>query len=171
MRFIKTNPFYETIYYIGINHISPLNLSYWWNFGFIALCILLLQIITGFFLACNYTANIDLAFISIENIMRNINNGWILRYLHSNGASIFFIVVYIHIFRGMYYSSYLYPRQKVWYIGVIILLLMILTAFLGYVLPWGSNVILGCNSNYKFSICNSYNWKKYCILVMGVVLH
>jgi quinol-cytochrome oxidoreductase complex cytochrome b subunit len=137
LRIIKSNNFFEAIYYAGINHSSPTNLSYMWNFGSLALLILLLQIMTGFFLACYYTPNLDLAFISVEKIMRDVNNGWLIRYLHSNGASMFFIIVYLHILRGMYFSSYTYPRQFVWLIGVVILLLMIIAAFLGYVLPWG----------------------------------
>lgn len=137
MRIIKNNRFFEAIYYAGINHSSPTNLSYMWNFGSLALLMLFLQIITGFFLACYYTPNLDLAFISVEKIMRDVNNGWLIRYLHSNGASMFFIIVYFHILRSMYFSSYTYPRQFVWLIGVIILLLMIIVAFLGYVLPWG----------------------------------
>lgn len=96
-----------------------------------------MQIISGVFLAMYYVSNTDLAFLSVEYIMRNVNYGWFIRYLHANGASFFFLVVYIHMFRGLYYNSYLKPRIEVWCIGVVILLLMILTAFLGYVLPWG----------------------------------
>lgn len=125
------------MYHAGINHSTPSNLTYWWNFGLLALIMLISQIITGFFSACHYTANIDLAFISIERIMRDVNNGWLLRYIHSNGASMFFIVVYIHILRGMFFGSYQKPRQFVRVVGVTISLSMILTAFSGYVLPWG----------------------------------
>jgi len=103
----------------------------------LALVFLLIQITTGIFLAMHYVPNIDLAFFSVEHIMRDVNYGWLLRYFHSNGASMFFIIVYIHIFRGLYYGSYNYPRHLLWISGVIILLLMILTAFMGYVLPWG----------------------------------
>lgn len=95
------------------------------------------QIVTGIFLAMHYVPNLNLAFKSVEHIMRDVNFGWFIRYLHSNGASMFFFVVYIHVFRGLFYNSYFYPRKMVWVIGIIILLLMILTAFLGYVLPWG----------------------------------
>jgi quinol-cytochrome oxidoreductase complex cytochrome b subunit len=95
------------------------------------------QLITGIFLAMHYTPHIDLAFVSVEHIMRDVNYGWLLRYAHANGASMFFIAVYIHVFRGLYYGSYIHPREFVWCIGVIILLLMMATAFMGYVLPWG----------------------------------
>ena len=103
----------------------------------LALFFLVIQLITGIFLAMHYVASPDLAFNSVEHIMRDINYGWLIRYLHSNGASMFFLVVYVHIFRGLYYGSYMYPRQILWCSGVIILLIMILTAFMGYVLPWG----------------------------------
>jgi len=95
------------------------------------------QLVTGIFLAMHYTPHIDLAFVSVEHIMRDVNYGWLLRYAHANGASMFFIAVYIHIFRGLYYGSYIHPREFVWCIGVVILLLMMATAFMGYVLPWG----------------------------------
>lgn len=113
------------------------NLNYWWNFGVLAFLCLIIQMVSGIFLAMYYVANSELAFLSIEHIMRNVNYGWFVRYLHSNGASFFFLVVYLHMFRSFYYNSFLKPREKVWATGVIILLLMILTAFLGYVLPWG----------------------------------
>lgn len=108
-----------------------------WSFGSTAGLCLVIQIITGIFLAMHYTPHIDLAFSSVEHIMSDVNNGWIIRYLHANGASMFFIVVYSHIFRGLYYGSYMYPREKLWMSGVIIFLLMMATAFMGYVLPWG----------------------------------
>ena len=116
---------------------TPKNLSYFWNFGSLAGITLVIMIITGILLAMQYTANSDLAFDSIERIMRDVNNGWLLRYIHMNGASMFFIIVYIHIFRGLYYGSFKSPREILWILGVLILLLMMATAFLGYVLPWG----------------------------------
>ena len=128
---------FAKIYKAAYSYSVPININIFWNFGVLALTFLISQILTGIFLAMHYVANVDLAFVSVEHIMRDVNNGWFLRYLHSNGASMFFLVVYIHIFRGLYYSSYTYPRQIVWMLGIIILLLMILTAFLGYVLPWG----------------------------------
>jgi ubiquinol-cytochrome c reductase cytochrome b subunit len=98
---------------------------------------LVVQIVTGIFLAMHYTPHVDLAFLSVEHIMRDVNNGWLLRYLHANGASMFFGVVYIHVARGIYYGSYQKPRGFVWVVGVVILILMMATAFMGYVLPWG----------------------------------
>jgi ubiquinol-cytochrome c reductase cytochrome b subunit len=120
-----------------IEYPTPANLNYWWGFGSLAGIFLIVQIATGVFLAMHYTANIDLAFASVEHIMRDVNGGWLLRYMHANGASMFFIVVYCHMFRGLYYGSYASPREVVWCAGVIILLLMIITAFIGYVLHWG----------------------------------
>ena len=116
---------------------TPKNLSYFWNFGSLAGVTLVIMIVTGILLAMQYTANADLAFDSVERIMRDVNNGWLLRYIHMNGASMFFIVVYIHIFRGLYYGSFKAPREILWILGVLILLLMMATAFMGYVLPWG----------------------------------
>ena len=116
---------------------TPKNLSYWWNFGSLAGIMLVIMILTGIFLAMEYTPNVDLAFDSVERIMRQVNYGWLIRYIHMNGASFFFIVTYIHIFRGLYYGSYKAPRELLWMLGVLILLTMMATAFMGYVLPWG----------------------------------
>jgi ubiquinol-cytochrome c reductase cytochrome b subunit len=116
---------------------TPRNLNYWWNFGAILTFMLAVQIVTGIVLAMHYTPNAALALDSTESIMRDVNYGWLLRYLHSNGASLFFLSVYIHIFRGMYYGSYKAPREVLWIIGVLIFLVMMATAFMGYVLPWG----------------------------------
>lgn len=120
-----------------IHYPSPLNLSYLWSFGSLAGMCLVLQILTGLFLAMHYTPNVDFAFSSVEHIMRDVNNGWLIRYMHSNGSSFFFIIVYCHIFRGLYYGSYIHPRQLLWCSGVVIFILMMATAFMGYVLPWG----------------------------------
>jgi ubiquinol-cytochrome c reductase cytochrome b subunit len=116
---------------------TPKNLSYAWNFGSLAGIILLIMILSGLFLAMNYQPSTDKAFDSVERIMRDVNFGWLLRYIHANGASAFFVVVYLHIFRGLYYGSYKAPRELLWLLGVVILLLMMATAFMGYVLPWG----------------------------------
>ena len=116
---------------------TPKNLNYWWSFGSMAGFMLLVQIITGIILAMHYTPHTDMAFASVEHIMRDVNYGWLLRYVHANGASFFFIVVYIHIFRGLYYGSYKPPRELLWMLGLVIFLLMMATAFMGYVLPWG----------------------------------
>lgn len=120
-----------------IDYPTPVNINYMWNFGSMAGIFLVIQILTGIFLAMHYTPNIDLAFLSVEHIMRDVNNGWLIRYLHANGASMFFLIVYVHIARGLYYGSYQKPRGFVWVVGVIILILMMATAFMGYVLPWG----------------------------------
>jgi len=137
MRFVKKNSFFYAIYHTILTYPAPSNFSYWWNFGVLAFVCLLLQILTGIFLAMHYTPHADLAFSSVEHIMRDVNYGWLLRYMHLNGASFFFLAVYVHMFRGIYYGSYNKPRELLWVIGVIILFLMILTAFMGYVLPWG----------------------------------
>ena len=116
---------------------TPKNLTYAWNFGSLAGIALVIMIVTGIVLAMHYTPHTDYAFASIQKIMRDVNYGWLLRYIHMNGAHFFFIVVYIHIFRGLYYGSYKQPREVLWGLGVIILLLMMATAFMGYTLPWG----------------------------------
>jgi ubiquinol-cytochrome c reductase cytochrome b/c1 subunit len=116
---------------------TPKNLNYWWNFGSLAGIVLVIMIVTGVLLAMQYTPHVDYAFDSVERIMRDVNYGWLLRYLHMNGASFFFILVYIHLFRGLYYGSYKEPRELLWMLGVVILVLMMATAFMGYVLPWG----------------------------------
>jgi quinol-cytochrome oxidoreductase complex cytochrome b subunit len=120
-----------------VDYPTPKNLNYWWNFGSLAGIVLVIMIGTGVFLAMHYTAHVDYAFESVERIMRDVNYGWLMRYLHSNGATMFFIVVYMHLFRGLYYGSYKPPRELLWIIGVFILLAMMATAFMGYVLPWG----------------------------------
>ena len=123
------------------NHLTdyptPKNLNYWWTFGGILTFCLITQIITGLTLAMHYIAHADLAFESVEHIMRDVNYGWLIRYIHSNGASMFFLAVYIHIFRSLFYGSYKSPREIIWIIGIIIYLLMMAAAFMGYVLPWG----------------------------------
>ncbi|MEP7222515.1 MAG: cytochrome b/b6 [Novosphingobium sp.] len=122
---------------IGAGYPVPRNLNYFWNFGILAGFCLVLQIVTGIVLAMHYAADASVAFNSTEHIMRDVNWGWLMRYAHANGASAFFVVVYIHIFRGFYFSSYKAPREMVWLLGVVIFLLMMATAFMGYVLPWG----------------------------------
>ncbi|HLZ78574.1 MAG TPA: cytochrome b/b6 [Sphingomonas sp.] len=121
----------------GVGYPVPRNLNYFWNFGVLAGAALVIQILTGIILAMHYAANAGVAFDSVEHIMRDVNSGWLIRYAHMNGASFFFIVVYVHIFRGLYYGSYKPPREMVWLLGVSIFLLMMATAFMGYVLPWG----------------------------------
>ena len=116
---------------------TPKNLNYWFTFGGILALMLGLQIVTGIVLAMHYVPNADLAFASVERIMRDVNYGWLIRYMHANGASMFFLAVYLHMFRGLYYGSYKAPREVLWIIGCAIYLVMIITAFMGYVLPWG----------------------------------
>jgi ubiquinol-cytochrome c reductase cytochrome b subunit len=118
-------------------HPYPKNLSYWWNFGSIAGIALLVQIISGLFLAMHYVPNTKFAFDSVEHIMRDVNYGWLIRYIHAVGASMFFVALYAHITRGLYYGSYRSPREVLWWVGIIIFLLTMATAFMGYVLPWG----------------------------------
>jgi quinol-cytochrome oxidoreductase complex cytochrome b subunit len=120
-----------------VTYPTPRNLNYFWNFGSIAGICLVSQILTGIFLAMHYAASTALAFDSVEHIMRNVNYGWLMRYMHAVGASMFFMVTYVHIFRGLYFGSYKRPRELLWFIGIIILVIMMATAFIGYVLPWG----------------------------------
>ena len=127
----------KKLYSITFNYATPINLSYLWNFGSLALFFLIIQIITGLCLSWYYIAQVDLAFNSVEYIMREVNYGWLIRYLHSNGASFFFLVIYLHIARSVLYGSFQRPRIFVWWSGILIFIIMILTAFLGYVLPWG----------------------------------
>ncbi|WP_294391760.1 cytochrome b/b6 [uncultured Sphingomonas sp.] len=122
---------------VGAGYPVPRNLNYFWNFGVLSGLALTIQIVTGIVLAMHYATNAGVAFGSVEAIMRDVNAGWLLRYAHANGASMFLAVVYIHIFRGLYYGSYKAPREMVWLIGVVIFLLIMATAFMGYVLPWG----------------------------------
>ncbi|APY20712.1 Cytochrome b apoenzyme (mitochondrion) [Aquarana catesbeiana] len=131
----KSHPLLKIINGSFIDLPSPANISSWWNFGSLLGVCLVAQIVTGLFLAMHYTADTSLAFSSIAHICRDVNNGWLLRNLHANGASFFFICIYFHIGRGLYYGSYLY--KETWNIGVILLFLVMATAFVGYVLPWG----------------------------------
>jgi ubiquinol-cytochrome c reductase cytochrome b subunit len=130
-------PIFSMMHAQAVDFPTPKNLNYWWTFGGILTFMLVVQIITGVVLVMHYTPNTAMAFASVEHIMRDVNYGWLLRYMHANGASMFFIAVYIHMFRGMYYGSYKEPREVLWILGVIIFLLMMATAFMGYVLPWG----------------------------------
>ena len=137
MRFVKKNSLVEALYNTAVPYPTPSNITYFWSFGILAMVCLVIQLLTGITLAMHYVPHVDLAFLSVEHIMRDINYGWLLRYIHANGASMFFIVVYLHTFRNLYYGSFVYPRSLLWTVGVLILVLMIVTAFLGYVLPWG----------------------------------
>ena len=143
MRILKSHPLLKLINSYIIDSPQPSNISYLWNFGSLLAFCLVIQIITGLFLAMHYNPSVSEAFNSIEHIMRDVNNGWLIRYLHSNTASAFFVLVYLHIGRGLYYGSYRAPRTLVWAIGTIIFILMMATAFLGYVLPYGQMSLWG----------------------------
>lgn len=143
MRLLKTNVLLRLLNSYIVDSPQPANISYLWNFGSLLGTCLIIQILTGVFLAMHYQPHVDFAFNSVEHIMRDVNAGWILRYTHANVASFFFIFVYAHIARGLYYSSYKSPRILVWSIGVIILILMMAIAFLGYVLPYGQMSLWG----------------------------
>ena len=134
---IKQHSLFQLINAHLIEYPTPSNLTLFWNYGFLAAMCLVTQLLSGIALAMHFTPHIDLAFLSVEHIMRDVNGGWLIRYIHANGASMFFITVYIHIARGLYYGSYMQPRGLVWSLGVIILILMMATAFMGYVLVWG----------------------------------
>jgi ubiquinol-cytochrome c reductase cytochrome b subunit len=143
MRILKSHPLLKMVNSYVIDSPQPSNISYLWNFGSLLAFCLIIQIVTGVTLGMHYTPNISEAFDSVEHIMRDVNNGWLVRYLHSNTASAFFFLVYLHIGRGLYYGSYKAPRTLVWIIGTIILILMMATAFLGYVLPYGQMSLWG----------------------------
>ena len=130
-------PLPRLVYDSFVAYPVPRNLNYAYTFGGILMLMLVVQIVSGIVLAMHYAATTDTAFDSVEKIMRDVNSGWLIRYLHANGASMFFIAVYVHIFRGLYYGSYKAPREIIWILGCIIYLLMMATAFMGYVLPWG----------------------------------
>jgi len=136
-RFFDKTTLLNKFYNFWVIYGSPANFSYWWNFGSMALICLIIQISTGVFLAMHYKSDLNLAFASVVYICKNVQYGWLIRYLHSNGASVFFLVVYLHMIRSLLFGSFNYPRQLLWGSGVIILILMIATAFFGYVLPWG----------------------------------
>jgi ubiquinol-cytochrome c reductase cytochrome b subunit len=143
MRLLKQNSLLGLVNSYVVDSPQPANLSYAWNFGSLLATCLGIQIVTGIILAMHYTPNVDLAFVSVEHIMRDVNYGWMIRYIHANVASFFFIFVYLHIGRGLYYGSYKSPRVLPWSIGVIILVLMMGIAFLGYVLPYGQMSLWG----------------------------
>jgi ubiquinol-cytochrome c reductase cytochrome b subunit len=143
MRIFKSHPLLKLVNSYIIDSPQPSNLSYLWNFGSLLAFCLIIQIVTGVTLAMHYNPSVLEAFNSVEHIMRDVNNGWLIRYLHSNTASLFFFLVYLHMGRGLYYGSYRSPRTLVWTLGTVIFLLMIITAFLGYVLPYGQMSLWG----------------------------
>ena len=143
MRILKSHPLLKMVNSYVIDSPQPSNISYLWNFGSLLAFCLIIQIITGVTLGMHYTPSISEAFDSVEHIMRDVNNGWLVRYLHSNTASAFFFLVYLHIGRGLYYGSYKAPRTLVWVIGTVLFICMMATAFLGYVLPYGQMSLWG----------------------------
>nr|YP_009630867.1 apocytochrome b [Hypsizygus marmoreus]QBZ73700.1 apocytochrome b [Hypsizygus marmoreus]QKJ80203.1 apocytochrome b [Hypsizygus marmoreus] len=174
MRILKTQVLLRLLNSYIVDSPEPANITYLWNFGSLLGVCLVIQILTGAFLAMHYTPNVDFAFNSVEHIMRDVNNGWIIRYTHANVASFFFIFVYMHVGRGLYYSSYKSPRVLLWSIGVIILILMMAIAFLGYVLPygqmslWGATVITNLLSAipvFGQDIVESNNFTEYLKMV------
>ncbi len=163
MRILKSHPLLKMVNSYLIDSPQPSNLSYWWNFGSLLAFCLMIQIITGVTLAMHYNANVLEAFDSVEHIMRDVNNGWLLRYLHSNTASAFFFIVYLHIGRGLYYGSYKAPRTLVWTIGTVIFILMMATAFLGYHSPKWFEL------NLDF-LLNFYNMTSLFLFTIGFIL-
>jgi len=143
MRILKSNPLLRILNSYLIDAPTPANISYLWNFGSLLGLCLAIQIVTGVTLAMHYTPSVAEAFNSVEHIMRDVNNGWLVRYLHANTASAFFFIMYLHIGRGLYYGSYKAPRTLTWAIGTVIVILMMATAFLGYVLPYGQMSLWG----------------------------
>src|ERR1700728_521029 len=137
MKILKVYPVLSVFNTYVVDAPLPSNLSYLWNLGSLLGFCLVIQIMTGILLAMHYTPHVELAFLSVEHVMRDVSNGWLLRYGHSNGASLLFLLVYGHIARGMYYGSYYKPREFLWNMGVLLFLVLMGTAFLGYVLPWG----------------------------------
>lgn len=156
MSFRKSNVYLNLVNSYLIDSPQPSSINYWWNIGSLLGLCLIIQVITGILIAIHYSSNIELAFSSIEHIMRDIKNGWILRYIHANGASLFFICIYIHIAKGLYYGSYKSPRTLTWIIGIIIFIITIATAFLGYcsvygqISHWGALVITNLFSAIPF---------------------
>ena len=155
-RWINQHPLLTTLNNHLVDYPSPSNISYYWSFGSLSGFMLVIQLVTGIFLAMHYTPHVDMAFNSVEHIMRDVNYGWLMRYLHANGASFFFIMVYMHMMRGLYYGSYAKPRALLWCSGVILFILMMATGFIGYVLPfgqmsrWGATVITNLMSAIPF---------------------
>jgi len=166
MRLLKQNPLLQLANSYLIDSPQPANLSYAWNFGSLLAVCLGLQIVTGVILAMHYSPTVDLAFISVEHIVRDVNYGWLLRYLHANGASFFFIMVYAHIGRGLYYGSYKAPRVAPWSVGVIMLVLMMGIAFLGYVLPYGQMSLWGATVITN-TVSYSMDWTRFRAICLG----
>lgn len=168
MRLLKSHPILGLANSFVIDNPEPANISYMWNFGSLLGLCLVIQILTGIFLAMHYCPNADLAFASVEHIMRDVNYGWAIRYMHANTASFFFLFMYFHVGRGLYYGSYKSPRVLPWAIGVVILILTMATAFLGYCLPFGQMSLWG----EKY--CPTYNSnviKTFCSFIILIIIY
>jgi quinol-cytochrome oxidoreductase complex cytochrome b subunit len=167
MRFVNSTGLIRILYNTAVTYPAPSNISYFWNFGIYALVCLVVQIVTGLILVMHYIPHVDLAFSSLEHLMRDVNYGWVLRYVHANGASMFFIVVYAHLARGLFFSSYMFPRASLWVSGVLLMFLMIITAFLGYILPWGQMSFWGATVITNFASTIPYVGEKVVIWLWG----
>lgn len=143
MRLVKNSFLGRGLYYAVVNHTTPPNLTYAWNFGSLAFLCLGVQLVTGLLLAAHYDPDVSRAFESVEHVVRDVPGGWLIRYAHANGASMFFMVIYAHILRGLYYTSFVWPRRTAWSLGVVLFILLMATAFVGYVLPWGQMSLWG----------------------------
>ncbi len=160
MRILKNHPILSIINGVLVDLPTPSNITYWWGFGSLLGLVLIIQIATGIFIAMHYSPTVETAFISVEHIMRDVNYGWFLRYTHANGASMFFILVYLHVARGLYFGSYTKPREMLWGVGVVIIIVMMATAFIGYILSsrkWYNIFIfnINLNLNTKDLYCNN----------------
>lgn len=169
MRLLKVNPILKLANSYMIDSPQPSNINYFWNVGSLLAFCLIIQIVTGVTLAMHYTPNIYEAFDSVEHIMRDVNNGWFIRYCHANTASAFFALVYIHIAKGLYYGSYRSPRTAVWTIGVVILILMMGTAFLGYVLPYGQMSLWGKVLPQMYSLSFLFNFIFIYLILINII--
>jgi quinol-cytochrome oxidoreductase complex cytochrome b subunit len=158
MRFVKSNFLLSFISNAVIFYPAPSNLNYFWNFGFYAGLCLVIQILTGIFLSMYYVSDQSMAMWSVEHIMRDVNFGWLVRYAHANGASMFFVAVYCHILRGMYYGSYFHPRSPLWSVGVLIFFFYDCYSFYRLCASMGTDEFLGCNRNNEFGISYPIRW-------------
>jgi len=161
VRFSKS-PILDVLSSHLVDYPSPTNLGYLWGVGSSAGLCLGIQIVTGIFLAMHYTCHVDLAFASVEHIMRDVNNGWLIRYIHANGASMFFITIYVHMFKNLYYGSYAHPRAALWCSGVVIFFNYCINSFFRICSSLGTDESMGSNSDYKPRISSSVYWSFYC---------
>lgn len=158
---------FTSISRLAASYPTPINLNFFWNLGSIAGLCIVIQLLSGIFLAMHYTPHIDLAFDSVESLMRNVYYGWLLRYIHFNGASLFFVIVYLHIFRGLYYGSYAKPTDNVWLLGSVLFLVLVIISFLGYVLPWGQMSFWGATVITNFISAIPYKGQVIILWIWG----